>query len=101
MKTIKFKYMKLVLCTGLVFMQALPGKSCDLSGFTLNNVSSLGNNKYKLDVTFCAGNGRNNNRYGADQGTTYFSFYLSNNSQLDTWSHDTLRSPVTGDVFRG
>lgn len=76
-------------------------KACDLSGFTLNNVSNLGNNRYKLDLTFCAGSGIGNSRYGADQGTTFFAFYMSMNAKVDTFSHDTLRSPLTGDAFKG
>lgn len=75
-------------------------KACDLSGFTLNNVSSLGNNRYKIDVTFCAGSGISSGRYGADQGTTLFAFYMSMNAKVDTFSHDTIRSPLTGDAFK-
>lgn len=101
MKTKHYKGIKML--TMALISTAFAGNSlaCDLSGFTLNSVTNLGNNRYKTDVTFCAGAGRNNTRYGADQGTTYFSFYLSNNCQLDTWSHDTLISPATSNVFKG
>lgn len=83
------------------FAAFLPsGKACDLSGFSINGVSNLGNNRYKLDVTFCCGSGRSSTRYGADQSTTNFAFYLSKNATLDGWSDDSLISPITGHKFR-
>lgn len=83
----------------LLFAYSAKTVACDLSSFTLNNVTSLGNNKYKIDVTFCAGNGKNNQRYGADQSTTFFSFYFSNNAKYAGTSHDSLRSIINGVPF--
>lgn len=89
------------LAAGMLFAISGVAHSCDLSGFTLDKVTSLGNNKYKLDVTFCAGGGRSNSRYGADQRTGNFAFYLSKNAVLDTFSSPYMISPMTGDTFFG
>lgn len=81
---------------------ASPSMACDLSSFTLKGVTSLGSNKYKIDVAFCAGGGKSSTRFGADQNTTNFAFYLlGRNIKLDTMSKDTMISPNTGDVFQG
>ncbi|MCC7299448.1 MAG: T9SS type A sorting domain-containing protein [Bacteroidia bacterium] len=73
--------------------------ACDLSSFTLNGVTNLGNNKYKIDITFCAGGGKSSTRYGADQMTTNFAFYLSQNATVDTMDKLFLKSPMTGDTL--
>lgn len=99
MKWTSYHSVKAAVMLLLSFLGGTAAQACDLSGFTLNNVSNLGSNRYRLDVTFCAGSGVSNTRYGADQGTGNFAFYLSKNAQLDTWSHDTLHSPLTGDLF--
>ena len=89
--------------TLLAFLQITAGLACDLSSFTLDSVQALGSNKYKIDVSFCAGAGRNTSRRGADQDTRYFAFYVLGNSSLtiDAFAPATLTSPNTGDLLYG
>lgn len=102
MKTVFTKNLKKLMMAGASLLGMYQATACDLSSFTLNGVTSLGSNKYKIDVSFCAGGGRNSSRYGADQSTTNFAFYLlGQNITLDTMSKDTMQSPNTGNVFKG
>lgn len=97
----KMKFTLKGMAALLMMSAATVTNACDLSSFTLDNVTSLGNNKYKIDVSFCAGGGKSNTRYGADQSTTNFAFYMSHNSTVDTFSKTYMISPMTGDTLWG
>lgn len=73
--------------------------ACNLTNFTLLNVTDLGGGQYALDVRFCVGAGRTGSTKGGDNGTNVFCLVKASNASFASVPA-TLTSPANGVVYQ-